>query len=136
MTCMSMRCSCSPMITVLQRRPLLAFPSSRTSAESPPGPALAEATGVSSGETQTNKRVCHKGIFLPKTVLVLVSFGFGITLFTQQLMLTAPCLAFIILPFQLISMTCILHLWSTFPFPFTSSVRTMIYLPTPGRCHW
>lgn len=52
MTCMSIRCSCSPMITVLQRRPLLVFPSSSASPEPPAGPALAEATGVSSGQTQ------------------------------------------------------------------------------------
>lgn len=52
MTCMSIRCSCSPMITVLQRRPLLVFPSSSAFPESPPEPALAEATGVSSGQTE------------------------------------------------------------------------------------
>lgn len=41
------------MITVLQRRPLLALPSPSASPEPSPGPALAEATGVSSGQTQS-----------------------------------------------------------------------------------
>jgi len=38
------------MITVLHKRPLFAFPSSPASPEPSAGPALAEATGVSSGQ--------------------------------------------------------------------------------------
>lgn len=59
MTCMSIRCSWSPIITVRHRRPDESLSSSPS-----PGRRLAVATGVSSGQRRTQQDV---GVVLPKS---------------------------------------------------------------------